>query len=212
MAVEFSQAVFDTICERIADGESLRSICRDNDMPSTGPAIYALCDPETGEPRYIGKANNPEKRMASHERDAARRDYPVYRWMLKLRKRGLSPDMVVIWRGEDWKTAERKMIEVSRARGWRLLNVAAGGDEPYCPQEVRSRNGHALCERLRSNPDMQVLRHKKARLVCAARDGYMSEETMWKVVKLGLMYPKEMGAWARKVESIWRAKSTGPLT
>lgn len=32
--VEFSQDLFDTICERIADGESLRAICRDEDMPS----------------------------------------------------------------------------------------------------------------------------------------------------------------------------------
>lgn len=31
---EFSQDVFDRICERIADGESLRTICADEDMPS----------------------------------------------------------------------------------------------------------------------------------------------------------------------------------
>jgi len=33
MAVKFSQEVFNTICERIANGESLRSICSNNDMP-----------------------------------------------------------------------------------------------------------------------------------------------------------------------------------
>jgi len=32
--VEFSQELFDEICERIADGESLRSICRDSHMPN----------------------------------------------------------------------------------------------------------------------------------------------------------------------------------
>lgn len=31
---EFSQELFDTICERIADGESLRAICRDEGMPT----------------------------------------------------------------------------------------------------------------------------------------------------------------------------------
>ena len=31
---KFSQDLFDTICERIADGESLRKICTDDDMPS----------------------------------------------------------------------------------------------------------------------------------------------------------------------------------
>lgn len=29
----FTQAVFDEICERLADGESLRSICRDEELP-----------------------------------------------------------------------------------------------------------------------------------------------------------------------------------
>lgn len=32
--VAFSQDIFDRICERIADGESLRSICEDEDMPA----------------------------------------------------------------------------------------------------------------------------------------------------------------------------------
>lgn len=32
---EFSQELFDRICERIAEGESLRAICGDADMPST---------------------------------------------------------------------------------------------------------------------------------------------------------------------------------
>jgi hypothetical protein len=35
---EFTQAMADRICERLAAGESLRSICRDDDMPSW-PAI-----------------------------------------------------------------------------------------------------------------------------------------------------------------------------
>ncbi len=31
--MQFSQEIFDTICERIADGESLRSICESDGMP-----------------------------------------------------------------------------------------------------------------------------------------------------------------------------------
>jgi hypothetical protein len=33
---EYNQEKVDLICDRLADGESLRSICRDSDMPSTG--------------------------------------------------------------------------------------------------------------------------------------------------------------------------------
>ncbi|MGX1587333.1 terminase small subunit-like protein [Brevundimonas diminuta] len=32
--LEFNEAVADAICERLADGESLRSICRDDEMPA----------------------------------------------------------------------------------------------------------------------------------------------------------------------------------
>lgn len=34
-ALEFTQEIADAICERIASGESLRSICADESMPST---------------------------------------------------------------------------------------------------------------------------------------------------------------------------------
>lgn len=34
MAVTFSQEIFDRICDRIVEGESLRAICRDDDMPN----------------------------------------------------------------------------------------------------------------------------------------------------------------------------------
>lgn len=33
--LEFTQEIADAICDRLADGESLRSICRDETMPST---------------------------------------------------------------------------------------------------------------------------------------------------------------------------------
>lgn len=45
---EFSQKLFDTICERIADGESLRAICRDKDMPSTTAVLKWLVKDDDG--------------------------------------------------------------------------------------------------------------------------------------------------------------------
>jgi len=44
MAVTFSQKVFDTICERIAEGESLRAICKDEDMPSKTSVMKWLAE------------------------------------------------------------------------------------------------------------------------------------------------------------------------
>ncbi|WP_133255484.1 GIY-YIG nuclease family protein [Phenylobacterium soli] len=110
--------------------------------------IYGLTDPVTGELRYIGKANDATQRFGSHLRDMDRRRTPLYDWMKKLRASGRSPALVIIEEcAGDWREAERRLISEARARGARLLNVADGGDEPYCPPEVRSENGRRAVRR-----------------------------------------------------------------
>jgi hypothetical protein len=44
---KFTQAIADTICERLAAGESLRAICRDEDMP-TDRSVYRWLDDDDG--------------------------------------------------------------------------------------------------------------------------------------------------------------------
>lgn len=42
---EFSQEVFDNICERLSDGESLRAICASDDMPNKSSVFrWLACD------------------------------------------------------------------------------------------------------------------------------------------------------------------------
>ena len=48
----YSQELADTICERLADGESLRSICRSDDMPGTTTVVRWLTDKETFRAQY----------------------------------------------------------------------------------------------------------------------------------------------------------------
>lgn len=42
--IKFTQAIADRICERIADRESLRSICRDEGMPAMSSVLSWLAD------------------------------------------------------------------------------------------------------------------------------------------------------------------------
>lgn len=107
-------------------------------------AIYALCDPRTGGMRYIGKANNPDARLKSHLRDARKRTTPVYRWINKLLREGVSPSMVVLAWTHDWRAEERALIAKHRAGGVRLLNVAEGGEEPACSHATRQANGRKV--------------------------------------------------------------------
>lgn len=41
---EFSQVLFDQICDRIADGDSLRTICRDKGMPNKASVFKWLAE------------------------------------------------------------------------------------------------------------------------------------------------------------------------
>jgi hypothetical protein len=93
-------------------------------------AIYALLGPRTGAVRYIGKANDPAKRLKSHQRDARRRYTPVYAWLRELGQEGLCPTVEVLGRFDDWQAAERQAIARAREMGLDLLNMADGGNEP----------------------------------------------------------------------------------
>ena len=133
--------------------------------------IYALLEPDTGAIRYIGKARNSMHRFDRHMKDRNRRDYPVYRWINKLVSEGKSPDMIVLEVSDNWPEAERRLIELSRARGCRLLNVAEGGNAPYCSDEQRATNGRKLNAALKVSPDMTRLREMNRYLSWAIKNG-----------------------------------------
>lgn len=106
--------------------------------------MYALCCPDSGDVRYIGKAVCAKKRLSSHLRDARRRNTPVYCWIRKLQDSGKLPVMKVLdsaVAASEWESVERRLIADARVAGARLLNLADGGNAPQCSPEVCSRNG-----------------------------------------------------------------------
>jgi hypothetical protein len=62
---EFNQEVFDTICERIADGESLRRICQDEGMPSKACVMRWLA----ANPAAVDQYARAREMQADHEFD-----------------------------------------------------------------------------------------------------------------------------------------------
>ena len=98
------------------------------------PSIYALCDPWTGELRYIGKASSPSARLATHIRDSRRSNRPVCAWVAKCLSEGKVPEMIVLAENcEDWQRKEKHLISRARELGHRILNLADGGDSPPIP-------------------------------------------------------------------------------
>jgi hypothetical protein len=160
--------------------------------------LYALACPETGEVRYIGKARSAASRLKTHLRDAATRDTPVYRWIRKLRDAGKTPACSVLMLTWDWRAAERELIAQAKADGVRLLNVADGGDEPYCSKEQRAENGRRNAAAIHGDKTSLKRRvwEMNRRIGAAVARGELSEANKAKIRLAAQKAPHFFGKWA----------------
>ena len=96
-------------------------------MPELG-FIYALVDPQTSEPRYVGKTVDLENRFQGHLKSARQGCLYVHRWIRSLGSS--APVLHVIERVsvEQLNDRERHWIALLRADGARLTNLTSGGD------------------------------------------------------------------------------------
>lgn len=158
--------------------------------------IYGLVDPRTGLVRYIGKANDPAERLKGHIRDARRHSRPVSLWIRELLESSLRPEVRVLEVAEDWQEAERRLIAVSRARGDALLNLAAGGNQPFATTEQRQRNANRLNASLRADPRRARARFLKARMMRALNEGGVNNRVRFMLRIAAAVDPEQFGAFA----------------
>ena len=91
--------------------------------------IYALIDPRTGEVRYVGKADDPDLRLAQHIA-AARKGEATYkgRWIRKLLDLELKPSLEILEEVpiQDWEEADAagSATTESKALAWLTLRTA----------------------------------------------------------------------------------------
>lgn len=105
--------------------------------------IYALLDPRDGSIRYIGKADNPYRRLANHLTPGQlRKKSRKNSWLKSLQSSGLKPYITALCciPRTKWQDAERMWIAKFKAEGNRLTNGTAGGDGVCDPSpEVRAK-------------------------------------------------------------------------
>jgi hypothetical protein len=93
--------------------------------------IYALLEPDTQEPRYVGKTNDLRKRYSQHICNKAASETSKAEWIQSLRSNGLLPLMCILEVvGNNWRERERFWIADLQARGAQLVNETKGGDGP----------------------------------------------------------------------------------
>ncbi len=150
--------------------------------------IYGLFDPISGELRYIGKANSSAVRLRTHLRDCKRRSTPVYLWMREL---VAPPVLKVLEQAKNWKEAEKRLIAHHREIGANLLNLAPGGNEPYCSKEIRAQNGRDNAQS--RNKHFWKL---KQMMGVSLRKGFVSESTKVKLREAARKAPHLFGEYA----------------
>lgn len=169
-------------------------------MATKNAVIYALCDPVSDEVRYIGKANDPVKRLTTHLLDANRRKTPVYDWINKLKLQNLIPKMRVLASSVgDWRELEPLLINQYINDGARLLNLAKGGDEPCCPPEIRASNARKVIKlRVKNETAARIYKAKQFLSLHLAK-GYGSKSAKDKIRQAALKRPDLFGALLKYV-------------
>lgn len=96
--------------------------------------IYALCNPITDEIRYIGKSNNPQKRLDfGHLKPRGKYgNKHLKNWISSLDKKGDKPKLTMIDEVfiSEWEFWERHYISLYKSFGCNLLNICKGGWQP----------------------------------------------------------------------------------
>lgn len=91
--------------------------------------IYALCDPDTNEVRYIGQTARPDTRLYQHVATPhGPQDNSRHKWIDALVATGKTPNLVVLEVVDQSQAsiAEQKWIAHGTSNGWKLTNRKPG--------------------------------------------------------------------------------------
>lgn len=99
--------------------------------------IYALIDPVSSEVRYVGKADNPEKRYKAHLHSNYNNTKKEC-WIKSLKNNILKPSLVILEEiaEENWQECEKKWISHYKNLGVKLVNGTEGGDGGRISPEI----------------------------------------------------------------------------
>ena len=99
--------------------------------------IYALIDPRTNEVRYVGKSDNPKRRLYEH---CKRTNDSTHKscWIKGLTSKKLKPiiEVVDIVPYNEWQFWEQYWVSQMKTWGFNLTNLTNGGEKQKITSEV----------------------------------------------------------------------------
>lgn len=154
--------------------------------------IYRLVDPRDNNKCYVGKANNPLKRLLeghllpSNLKKRTRKNS----WVKSLLKLGLRPKLEIIdeVNYNEWQFWEQHYISLYKSWGFNLTNETNGGDAPPPHQDLSLEKQKVKIEKQKQT--------KKNWTV----EKYNSFVTKLSLVNLGVSYEQKFGKEQAKLE------------
>lgn len=173
--------------------------------------IYGITD-EAGTVRYVGKSKNVERRFKDHLNERER-TYPLYTWLRKQRREGraVGCKVLAVATTQDWQSLERALIKQYREDGFKMLNVADGGDEPFmsteqrraigakikCPRHVRQANGRKVSALIQADPRRAELHRLKLMMAGEWARGNLPVVVKDRMVSLAFEYPQQLWCFVK---------------
>lgn len=173
-------------------------------------SIYALHDPRDWAIRYVGKANNPYRRLRDHSNRACTRS--MRRFIAELKSLGLSLRVSVLQEcpQEDWQRWERFWIRTVRAAGAQLFNLTEGGNGVSVPWNAGKKLPEEMCRAMsRAHLGKKRSLEHRAKIAAGRRGVKVSEETRanMKAAQLGRKVSQEA---REKISLALRGKKQSP--
>lgn len=105
--------------------------------------IYALICPFDGQLKYIGKANNPERRLRDHMQDIRGAVYEKAMWIKKMKLAKKKPILEILDEIEihNWQFYEEFWIGYFKSIGCNLFNKRSGNGLTFANYQT-FRKGH----------------------------------------------------------------------
>ena len=154
------------------------------------PYIYALCDPDTQEVRYVGKTKSIQERYKAHLTSQSSANTHRKYWIRSLRKQGKKPLIKVLEEVDAsiWKERERWWIAEMRQQGARLTNLTDGGEGTngykHTPETKAKISASNTGKKKTLNPDVMGPEHFNKGRVPHNKGVSMSKEQVLSLVSI----------------------------
>lgn len=179
--------------------------------------IYGLFDPRDCRLRYIGKSDNPQKRLKDHIKSSKQKNnLRVYNWIRSLLSEGLEPSIEILEEctSDNWQESEKAWIAECKKFGLDITNLTEGGDYP--PSQIGKKISEEHKEILRQVNKVRLRTPEERQKLSASKKGkstwvkgrHLSEEHKRKIGLANSGKKPSEGTIAKRLETIRGRKST----